>query len=210
MEFAYSDRINHAFAYAAVHHKDQVRKGSRVPYITHLANVALILSRYGCDDDTIIAGILHDVVEDCKEHSREAHCRGIRAKFGESVLSDVLAVTKPEVDEAGKPLSNLEKKSGYIAQVTTGSRRAMWVCAADKLHNASCIISDLSRSGGDDTTVWQRFKGTKQEAARFYLDVLDALAGSGFDEPIMKELKVAVVRLNTLAAEHAEMSRGTK
>ena len=60
----YSDRINHAFAFAAKHHDQQVRKGTRLPYLTHPANVAVILTRYGCTEDTVVAGILHDVVED--------------------------------------------------------------------------------------------------------------------------------------------------
>ena len=60
----YSDRINHAFAYAAKHHDRQVRKGTRLPYLTHPANVAVILTRYGQDEETVLAGILHDVIED--------------------------------------------------------------------------------------------------------------------------------------------------
>ena len=65
MSTGYSDRINHALAFAAKHHDQQVRKGTRLPYLTHPANVAIILTRYGQDDDTVVAGILHDVIEDC-------------------------------------------------------------------------------------------------------------------------------------------------
>ena len=56
----YSDRINHAFAYAAKHHDQQVRKGTRLPYFTQPANVAVILTRYGCSEETVVAAILHD------------------------------------------------------------------------------------------------------------------------------------------------------
>ena len=61
----YSDPINHAFAFAAKHHDQQVRKGTRYPYLTAAPNLAVILARYGQDDSTLVAGILHDVVEDC-------------------------------------------------------------------------------------------------------------------------------------------------
>ena len=62
MIIGYSDRINHAFAFAAKHHDQQVRKGTRLPYLTHPANVAVILTRYGCDEEIVIAGVLHDVI----------------------------------------------------------------------------------------------------------------------------------------------------
>src|SRR5258707_14002110 len=52
----YSDVINHALAFSAKHHDRQVRKGTKLPYLTHPANVAVILTRYGCDNDTIVAG----------------------------------------------------------------------------------------------------------------------------------------------------------
>ena len=84
----YSDRINHAFAFAAKHHDQQVRKGTRLPYLTHPANVAVILTRYGCNEDTVVAGILHDVVEDCVRDgwTREMLEERIGHKFGSGVL----------------------------------------------------------------------------------------------------------------------------
>ena len=61
----YSDAINHAFAFAAKHHDRQVRKGMKLlPYFTQPANIAVILTRYDRDERTVVAGILHDVVQD--------------------------------------------------------------------------------------------------------------------------------------------------
>ncbi|HYW50728.1 MAG TPA: HD domain-containing protein, partial [Gemmatimonadaceae bacterium] len=60
----YSDRINHALAFAAKHHDTQVRKGLRMPYVTHAANVAVILTHYDCDESVVVSGVLHDVIED--------------------------------------------------------------------------------------------------------------------------------------------------
>ena len=53
----YSDPINHAFAFAAKHHDQQVRKGTRYPYLTAAPNLAVILARYAQDDATLVAGI---------------------------------------------------------------------------------------------------------------------------------------------------------
>src|SRR5437764_14339377 len=103
----YSDRINHALAFAAKHHDQQVRKGTRLPYVTHPANVAIILTRYGCDDQTVVAGILHDVVEDCVRdaYTVEMLEQRIGDKFGADVLETVLAVTHRRVDDDGIELS---------------------------------------------------------------------------------------------------------
>jgi (p)ppGpp synthase/HD superfamily hydrolase len=99
----YSDVINHALAFAAKHHDRQVRKGTRLPYLTHPANVALILTRYGRDTDTVVAGILHDVIEDCVRdgYSREMLEQRIGDKFGPRVLDTVLAVTYRRNDDDG-------------------------------------------------------------------------------------------------------------
>ena len=113
----YSDRINHALAFAAKHHDQQVRKGTRLPYLTHPANVAIILTRYQRDDETIVAGILHDVIEDCvrEAYSREMLEQRIGDKFGDDVLNTVLAVTHRRVDDDGMEFSNDERRDDYLA-----------------------------------------------------------------------------------------------
>jgi (p)ppGpp synthase/HD superfamily hydrolase len=60
--------IKSAFDWAAVWHQGQHRKypGVQVPYMSHVAGVAAILSRHGFDDEVVAAGALHDVIEDCK------------------------------------------------------------------------------------------------------------------------------------------------
>src|SRR3954466_2725640 len=91
----YSDVINHALAFAAKNHDQQVRKGTRLPYVTHPANVAIILTRYGRDEDTVIAAILHDVMEGCvgQSFTRQMLEQRIGDKFGRGVLDTVLSVT---------------------------------------------------------------------------------------------------------------------
>ena len=118
----YSDRVNHALAFAAKHHDRQVRKGTRLPYLTHPANVALILCRYDQEDDTVVAGILHDVIEDCvrEGYTGEMLSQRIGDKFGQDVLDTVLAVTKRKEDDEGEPLSDEEKNDDYLEPVGPG------------------------------------------------------------------------------------------
>jgi hypothetical protein len=192
----YSDRVNHALAFAAKHHDQQVRKGTRLPYLTHPANVALILCRYGRDEDTLVAGILHDVIEDCvrAEYSREMLESRIGSKFGDDVLEAVLAVTKRARDDDGVPLSPDEIRADYIARLAGASPRALWVCAADKLHNGSSILADLRRTEYPEL-VWDRFKPGREGTIRWYRQVHDRLRELGFEEPIMLELGNAVAAL---------------
>src|SRR3954453_23271220 len=154
----YSDRINHAFAFAAKHHDRMVRKGTRLPYLTQPANVAVILTRYGQDEQTVVAGILHDVIEDCVRdgYTRDMLEQRIGDKFGGEVLETVLAVTERQVDEEGIELSSEERKDDYLARLAAASEPARWVGAADKIHNGSSIAADLKRTLDPDT-VWSRF-----------------------------------------------------
>jgi len=189
----YSDRVNHALAFAAKHHDQQVRKGSRLPYLTHPANVAIILTRYGCDEETVVAGILHDVIEDCvtEDYTREMLEQRIATKFGTDVLDTVLAVTHRKHDVDGEEFSPEEVKLDYIARLEAASDRGRWVCAADKLHNASSILADIARTI-EPENIWSRFKVGKEGTVRWYRAVYERLKELQFDAPIMPELERTV------------------
>ena len=196
----YSDVINHALAFAAKHHDRQVRKGTKLPYLTHPANVAVILSRYGCDTDTVVAGILHDVIEDCvrEGYSREMLEQRIGDKFGAKVLDTVLAVTYRRHDDDGVELSGDDRKTDYLERLSGSSEEALWVCAADKIHNASSILSDLRRTV-DTETIWSRFGGGRAGTGRWYRQVYERLREVGFRAPIMAELDKISGELQELA-----------
>jgi (p)ppGpp synthase/HD superfamily hydrolase len=196
----YSDAINHAFAFAAKHHDRQVRKGTKLPYLTQPANVAVILARYDRDENTIVAGILHDVVQDCVRDgfTREMLEQRIGEKFGDGVLSTVLSVTPRRVDDDGVDLSADEKKVDYIERLGSASESALWVCAADKVHNVNSILSDLARTVDPDS-VWSRSAGGRAGTVKWYRDVHDRMREAGFNAPIMSELDAAVTALEKLS-----------
>src|SRR5688500_14421078 len=192
----YSDRINHAFAFAAKHHDQQVRKGTRGPYFTHPANVALILARYGQDEETVLAGILHDVVGDCVRdgYSRELLGERLGDKIGATVRVDELWVAERKRDGDDVELDWEERKSDYLERLGAASERARWVCAADKIHNGSSLLTDLRRTAFPES-VWGRFKRGPEETVRWYRRVYDRLTEVGFRAPIMDELRDVVVAL---------------
>ena len=195
----YSDRINHAFAFAAKHHDQQVRKGTRLPYLTHPANVAVILTRYGRDEDTIVAGILHDVIEDCVRsgYTSDSLRSRIGEKFGEAVLATVLAVTESRVGPDGSEFSYDERKADYLERLADADERARWVCAADKIHNASSVLADLKRTEFPEN-VWTRFRSGR-DTPRWYRQVYERLRDVGFDAPIMEELRAVAEALEQAA-----------
>lgn len=192
----YSDRLNHALAFAAKHHDQQVRKGTRLPYVTHAANVALILARYDCDEATVAAGILHDVIEDCVRDgwTHAMLASRIADKFGDDVLAAVLTVTKRRLDDHGNEMDRDERNADYLARLATADDRARWVCAADKIHNGNATLADLRRTV-DSGSVWGRFTGGRAETVTWYRAVFDRLAATGFAAPIMRELLETVEQL---------------
>ena len=197
----YSDRINHALAFAAKHHDQQVRKGTRLPYLTHPANVAIILTRYGRDESTVVAGILHDVIEDCvtRDYSRDMLEQRIGSKFGEEVLETVLSVTHRRHDDDGNEFSPEEVREDYLERLANAPESGLWVCAADKLHNANSLLADLQRTI-EPANVWGRFKAGKEGTVRWYRGVYERLKRLGFRAPIMAELERTVIALESAAA----------
>jgi (p)ppGpp synthase/HD superfamily hydrolase len=196
----YSDVINHALAFAAKHHDRQVRKGTRLPYLTHPANVAIILTRYGRDDETVVAGILHDVIQDCVQdgYSRSMLEQRIGDKFGGKVLDTVLAVTYRKLDDDGVELSLEERREDYLERLAGANTEARWVCAADKIHGAASLIADLRRTV-DPESVWNRLGGGKTPTVQWYRQVYERLRTVGFDAPIMSELDALSAELLKLA-----------
>jgi (p)ppGpp synthase/HD superfamily hydrolase len=197
----YSDRIHHALAFAAKHNDRQVHKGTRQPYRTHAANVAIILTRYDRDDDTIIAGILQDVVADCVEErfSSEMLEQRIGQKFGSDVLASIIAITLHRVDEAGVDFSHDERRDDLLNRLALADDRARWVAAADALHAVGATLANLRRTIDADS-VWSQLPLGREGATKWYRSLCDRLREIGFNEPIVDELSKAVDELRARAA----------
>ena len=199
----YSDRINHALAFAAKHHAQQVWKASsRVPYFTGPANVAVILTRYGQDDDTVVAAVLHDVVADCVRDGQTAQMLDQRMgeKFGSNALAALLAISERKADDEGVEMSLDERKADTLERLANADDRARWIVAAYTLHAGSSLLADVRRTAYPET-VWGRFQNGRDEVASSYRRTFDRLSAVGFTAPIMEELASVVSALEQLAAE---------
>jgi hypothetical protein len=188
MTIGYSDRINHALAYATKHHDQQVRRGTRSPYLTRHANVAVILARYGSDEDTVVAGILHDVVGDGMRGgvSRESLAARVGGKFGGDALDLAFAVSERRADEDGIELSADERRDDLLQRLADAPDRARWVVAADALHEAGTLLAELRRTEFPES-VWER--SPRDQGLEWLRRVHDRLSEVGFAAPIMTELR---------------------
>ncbi|MBM3885662.1 MAG: HD domain-containing protein [Gemmatimonadetes bacterium] len=190
----YSDRLNHAFAYAAKHHDRQVRKGARAPYLTQPANVAVILTRYGCDEDIVVAGILHDVIEDYVQEGWTAEMLDDRlgAKFGAASVALALAVVRRRTDDDGVEFSREESRADQLRRIAAASADARWVAAADALHTLGALSADLRRTIDRDAG-WAR-AGGREAVLAFSAELLTALGAGGWERELqgLREEVVAI------------------
>lgn len=134
---AYSYAIEQAIRAASVLHKNQVRKGQiPYPYITHLFAVAMIVSDYTEDEDTIVAALLHDTLEDSDYTATE-----LEDDFGGTVREIVVALSEPARTHSDRH-SVLEQKKQYLKQLKDAPESALIVAAADKIHNMRSKVEE--------------------------------------------------------------------
>ncbi len=196
----YSDPINHALAFAAKHHDQQVRRGTRLPYITAAPDIAIILTRYGRDDDTVVAGILLDVVEDYAREGvpRETFDDRIGGKFGGGILESLLGVVERRYDDDGVELSQEERRADLLQRLADSDDRGRWAKAAELIHACGTLVANLARTEFPDTT-WNQLPGGRVEGTARFRRFHDTLAESGFHVPIMDELGRMVAELEERA-----------
>lgn len=192
---SYTARFEQALTFAHTLHKDQRRKGTEVPYITHLIGVAAIVGDYGGDEDQVIAALLHDALEDQGKH-HEALDQTIAARFGARVLAMVEALSDT-VEDPKPPW--LERKNQYIAHLKAAvtDDPSLLISAADKLYNARTIARDR-RVIGDE--IFSRFKAGKTQTLWYYAQICAALEDKAFggahQRVIVDELKEVVDALH--------------
>lgn len=162
-----TEQFDDALAYASRIHRLQKRKGSEIPYVSHLLGVTAIAIENGCDEDQAIAALLHDAVEDQGGLKR---LKDIRHRFGDRVARIVEHCTDSHIEPkpAWRP-----RKEAYIASLEAKPADSLAVSIADKTHNASAINTDIRAVG---ETVWERFTGGKEGSLWYYRALADTFS----------------------------------
>lgn len=191
---ALGERFGAALQMAHRLHRHQLRKGTRVPYLSHLLAVASLVLEAGGDEDQAIAALLHDAAED---QGGELILSEIEEQFGARVAgyveacSDTLTSPKPPWRE---------RKERYLARLAAEEGAARLISLADKLHNARSILADLRRVGAQ---AWQRFNGGR-EGTLWYYRSLCILFLQSDDTGMAKELQRVLAEIEFTDSQHEE------
>lgn len=165
--------IHNAIIFATKAHEGQVRKGTDVPYIVHPMEVMRILIDNNCSETVVIAGLLHDTLEDTPTQAED-----IIRHFGQTVYD----LVKSESEDKSKTWK--ERKQATIDHLANASKEVQQICCADKLSNIVSIYADKQTVG---EKVFDRFNAPVGQIKWYYQEVSEALALIG-DSEMKKEL----------------------
>ena len=158
--------IEAADRFAARSHRGHLRKGTERPYVEHPREVARLLTEAGAGEEVVVAGLLHDTVEDTGVTVAE-----LREEFGQGVADLVAAVSED------KSRSWEERKRHTVAKLASAPEDVLLLTVADKLANARAIRAD-----GDG--VWARFNRPYPLQRRYYRAAVRALERRSPDGPL--------------------------
>ena len=195
--------VSQAFDFASKLHHGQTRKGTQIPYLSHLMAVASLVMEYGGTEQQVIAALLHDSLEDQADHfpgGEEALREAICVTFSSEVLNLVTACTN-----AGKTGTWRDRKQSYLDHLALIKPDAHLIVCADKLHNARCILRDL-RSLGDG--IWDRFSGDKNDVLWYYRSLADILCGRMATD-LEKEFEETVAAIESFKPMPSDASNHT-
>ena len=189
---AYSEKYHAALALAAEAHRTQTRKGSGIPFLVHPVQVSVILLRHGFQEDVVIAGLLHDVVEDT-----ETPLRWIEAEFGPAVAGMVAVLTEQKREDGVERPWEVRKREALEA-LRRGGADAVAVKGADVIHNARSLAAQSRDQGG---AVWDHYSRGPDETL-WYCRSVAAIARARLGEhALTKELEEAIADLEGALAD---------
>lgn len=155
-----------AVAYISRVHAEQVRKGTRVPYVSHLLAVSASALEAGADETVAIAALLHDTVEDQGGLPR---LEEIRRDFGARVAEIVEACSDSLAEDPTQKEDYATRKTRYVEHLASADDDVLLVSVADKLHNARSIVTDIGLFG---LSTLDRFKGSREDLDWYYSSIL--------------------------------------
>jgi len=191
-----------AFALAEWLHGDQYRKNSdeealKVPYLTHLIDVMSLLIQVGASDDQLIAGLLHDALEDQPVTPDGQDTQMVISEmFGTRVLELVEAATDGGLGESRDSCTWQARKEAHLDSMVLHAMydpESLLVPLADKLANGQAIVNDLHDVG---PVVWDRFNADRDDVIWYYTSALAVFESAfGADHVLVGRLRRVVASM---------------
>lgn len=188
----YSDKIQAAIRFSIKTHEvyqKQKRKGKDIPYIIHPLTVGLILAAANASEAVIVAGILHDTIEDSPAY-KKVNKQMIQERFGVKVAQLVDSVTEPN-----RELSWAERKAEALEHIKTFSNDSVLVKSADLIANLSEMITDFQRDG---EATFKRFGAPKEKLIENYIKTVTAVIKQWNDNPLKSDLQRILKQLKAI------------
>jgi len=179
-----SVRLFDAIQFASEAHKGQTRKVTDLPFIVHPFSVAMILQVYGYPEDMILAGLLHDAIEDS-----DINISVITAKYGKNV-SDLVDKVTNHTSKKGKTWR--EYKQIRINNVRTLDIKPKLIIAADKLDEIRSLTADHKVYKDD---LWKTLKLEKEDKRWYMIEISKALCSNRSDfkeHKLLRHLRLEV------------------
>jgi (p)ppGpp synthase/HD superfamily hydrolase len=191
-----SPAFNEAVSWALDLHANHLRKGTAIPYVSHLMAVTANVLEAGGTETEAMAAILHDAVEDTA-----ATVEDVRERFGDEVAGIVDGCS--DADVIPKPPWKA-RKLAYIEHLKEASESVLIVSMADKYHNANAILKDYREIGEG---LWNRFNGGREGSLWYYEELVKVITprATGRLERLGKALENTV---EMLVSESAVSSNG--
>ena len=174
--------VDQATQYIARKHEGQYRGGLNVPYSTHLFGVARILKAANYEDDIVVAGLLHDVLEDT-----DATEEDVRELFGENILMLVKAVSEQDKSHNWK-----QRKQYMINQIKYLSENTLAIVLAEKIQNVRAIKYELSQLG---ESTWDYFNAGKDMQYWYYANIIEQIKKYHPNAVLLPDLECGVKQL---------------
>lgn len=174
-----------AAEFAVRAHMQQVRKGTDIPYVIHPLGVGRILAENKCPEECIIAGILHDTLEDT-----DVTYEVLKKEFGAEIANIVKGASEPDKSDSWE-----NRKKHTIEYLKTAPENVRLVACADKLHNLQSILKDYHEEG---EKLWDRFRRGKDEQLWYYTSLVEAFKTKRYEYPMFREFEAEVGLLKGL------------
>lgn len=190
-----SERFDEALVFARQLHQTQTRKGSNIPYMSHLIRVAGLALEFGATEDEAIAALLHDAIED---QGGDTARQEIIKRFGQNVADIVDGCTDADVQP--KPPWH-QRKQAYIDHISEAPESVLLVSGCDKLDNLRALLKDYRQLGDE---LWERFSASKEDSMWYYGELVKAFQNAPAKterlQPLFDEVGRVYKKLNKMVA----------